>query len=369
MAVASAAPFGAMAEEGVPSLCQVASQTGLLFGCDSDSVIVDEPPKYAQLIKRHCNLFASNLSWQYTQPRFEGPDPGWEDPNVRFARQNNIRLTGGHLIWHERVPDWFRALHSRDASEHAIVQHITALGRAYSGAVFSWNVVNEAIEPYAGRIDGMRRTLFLDMFGEAYFEIAFNAARAADPSALLVYNDYDLEMAGAYRDQRRRALIMLLDRLLARRVPIDAIGLQSHLNLTDPFNADTFRLFLKEIADRGVRILITEFDVLDDGRGREIATRDAAIADLYARVLTVALDQKAVVSVVTWGLSDRYTWLSPTATPRLRLPPGPPRRPLPFDADFRPKPAYYSLLATLRAAPMRSPPASHLLSPPNGSHQ
>ncbi len=358
LALAAGLPFSAHAEEhtdGVPSLAQAAARCGLLYGSDSDSEIAREPPDYARLMRRHCALFAPMFQWRLTQPQANGPDPGWEDPNIRFARDAGMRLTGGHFIWYQSVPEWFARINDRAAAERAMTRHIAALGGAYAGQVMSWNVVNEALDPRGAGTAGLRRSVFLDRFGEAFFDIGFHAARAADPSALLAYNDYALETTSEAHAARRRALLALLDRLLARRVPIDAVGLQSHLRLDGPpFDATAYRQFLAEIASRGLRILITELDVLDRRRrDATAAQRDAEVADTYTRFLTVALEEPAVASVVTWGLSDRYTWLSPEVSPELDLPPGPPARPLPFDASFRPKPAYDAIMAAFAAAPMR----------------
>lgn len=296
------------------------------------------------------------FQWRLTEPRADGPDPAWEDPNVRFARDAGMRLTGGHFIWHQSVPGWFLRIDDRATAERAMTRHIAALAHMYAGRVYAWNVVNEAIEPRIWRADGLRQSVFLDRFGDAFFDIAFHAARASDPNALLVYNDYSLETLAPLHERRRRALLALLDRLIARRVPIDAVGLQSHLRLDGgTFDERVYRAFLREIAARGLRILITELDVLDRDRGRDPAVRDAEVADYYARFLAVALDETAVASVVTWGLSDRYTWLSPEVAPEVDIPPGPPTRPLPFDAAFRPKPAYAAMMAAFAAAPMRPP--------------
>jgi len=346
----------AQTQPQLPSLCQAATRAGILFGSDSDSLVASEPLAYSQLLRRNCNLFAPLFQWRLTQPRSDDVAPAWEDPNIQFARQNGMRLTGGHLVWHESIPDWYTAIHSSANAEKAIVRHITTLGRAYSGAVFSWNVINEAIQPGDDREDGLRRTAFLDMFGESFFEFAFHAAREADPAALLVYNDYGMEMAGSDSERRRSALLGLLDRLLKRKIPIDAVGLQSHLRLGgDPFDQDSLKAFIKEIADRRLRILVTELDVLDDGRGRSVVARDADIAALYTAFLAPVLDEPALGAIVTWGLSDRYTWLSRLMSPSLDLPPGPTSRPLLFDADFRPKPAYYAVLSALKVAPFRPP--------------
>jgi endo-1,4-beta-xylanase len=67
------------------------------------------------------------------------------------------------------------------------------------------------------------------------------------------------------------------------------------------------------------------------------------------RYLDVALDEPAVISLVTFGLSDRYTWLEEDY-PRKD---GMPRRPLPLDQRLQPKPAYRSLESGLEEAPRR----------------
>jgi endo-1,4-beta-xylanase len=97
--------------------------------------------------------------------------------------------------------------------------------------------------------------------------------------------------------------------------------------------------------------MITEMDVLDDGLKKDIASRDAGVADVYARYLSVALDEPAVKVLVTFGLSDRYTWLQED-TPRGD---GAPRRPLPFDENLQPKPAYNALVQAFANAPSRTP--------------
>jgi len=171
---------------------------------------------------------------------------------------------------------------------------------------------------------------------------------------VLVYNDYDTEYDSPESEARRRALLQLLDSFLDRRLPIDAIGLQTHIKLERfQFSPTIYRQFLKDIAARGVRILITELDVLDVGAPSDIRQRDQIVADAYKRVLEVALDEKALTAVITWGISDRYTWLNPGRTRSFGRPDGLPGRPLPFDDQFQPKPAYWALLKCLQSAPER----------------
>jgi endo-1,4-beta-xylanase len=193
----------------------------------------------------------------------------------------------------------------------------------------------------------------MKVLGPEYFDFAFHATRAGDPSALRVYNDYGFENDSPEAEARRRALLNLLDGLLKRKVPIDAVGLQSHLALTDRFNQKLYRNFLNEISARGLKILITEFDVNDKSGPADPAVRDQLVADYYARFLDVALDETKVIEFATWGLSDRYTWLSPAYDPHFGRADGLPCRPLPFDDEFRPTLAYTATVNALRHAPFR----------------
>jgi endo-1,4-beta-xylanase len=286
-------------------------------------------------------------------PVRDRPDPSWEDPNVGFARAHDLPLTGLHLLWYQGTPHWVDSL-DRAAMEKAVVDHIAAMGARYRGHIFSWNVVNEAIDPDNGDPDGLRRFPLLDRLGPELFTIAFGAARAADPKAIRVYNDYGMELATPGEERRRSALLRLLDRLQRAGVPLDAVGLQSHLRWQGfSFDPARCRAFLREIAARGLSIIISELDVLDVGTPAEPAQRDKAVAEIYARFLAAALDEPAVIALVGWGLSDRYTWLTPQSAPIFARGDGLPGRPLPFDDHFQPKPAYWAMLNALKHAPLR----------------
>jgi endo-1,4-beta-xylanase len=144
----------------------------------------------------------------------------------------------------------------------------------------------------------------------------------------------------------------VLDELLDADVPVHALGIQAHLNggiFADKFDPDGYRGFLGEVADRGLKILVTEMDILDDGLPSSISVRDRRIADVAKSFLDVALEEPAVASLVTFGLSDRYTWLEEDY-PRKD---GMPRRPLPFDQRLRPKRSTTLWRAVLNEAPLR----------------
>jgi len=219
----------------------------------------------------------------------------------------------------------------------------------------SWDVVNEAIKPTQGRPDGLRNSVFIDKIGPEFLDLAFRAARRNDPVARLVYNDYNLELDVTEHDDRRRVLLRLLDGFAKRGTPIDAVGLQSHLSIDGMrhFDENLFAAFLRELAGRGLKILITELDVIDRDAPSDIARRDAAVAEIYRRYLDAALADRAVAAVITWGLTDRYGWIVAGDEPRTRRRDGLKPRPLPFDADCRPKPAYAAIAEALAHAALR----------------
>jgi endo-1,4-beta-xylanase len=187
------------------------------------------------------------------------------------------------------------------------------------------------------------------------FAGAFKEARAADPHALLLYNEYDVELDVPWQEARRTAVMKLLDKLQGAGASIDGLGIQSHLKYKQfgNFREARFRKFLEDIAARGLKVVITELDVDDRGAPADFAERDRMVAEIYARYLAVALDSAAVAAVVTWGLVDPYSWYNSPYFKDYKRDDRLPQRPLLFDADFNPKPSFYATLHALENAPKR----------------
>ena len=194
-------------------------------------------------------------------------------------------------------------------------------------------------------LPGLRR------YGQSYLDIAFHAARAADPRALLVYNDFGCEQGAAKNDRFRAQTLKLLDGLLKRRVPVQALGMQAHLSAFGAkVDQKKLRAFLGEIRARGLTVLITELDVDDENGPSDFASRDRAVADEAARFLDVALDSPATKAVLTWSLSDRY--LDRPDSWRLQLLSWRDRK-VPYDGDMRPKPLWNALAKAFTSARRR----------------
>jgi endo-1,4-beta-xylanase len=334
------------------SLRAAAAAAGLHYGANCDVNVSTTPLTYQELFASQCALLAPNFNWVMASAAPDELDLSRLAPTLGWVRQHGLALTGMHLLWYLRQPKWFTSTSDRSWAKRQMVSHVDMLASRLAGQVYAWNVLNEEIDDHGGSV---RPEGFIARFGVAEVANAFRAARQADPAALLVLNESGIEGAKPVEEVKRRTLLAVIDKLLRAEAPVQAVGLESHLKVGMAFDEAVFARFLDEIAGRGLRIVISELDVLDVAAPGAVMPRDQAVADLYSRYLAVALAQRATVAVVTWGLSDRYTWLMPASNRSFARSDSLSGRPLPFDAEFRPKPAYFALLQAFERAPRREP--------------
>jgi endo-1,4-beta-xylanase len=341
------------------ALRQLAADKGLVYGTTISAAQITGDRPFIDLVLREAGVVVAEneMKWQVMKRGEPGDDDyGPADTVASFALENDIALRGHSLLWYYRTPDWFSDLNSRSEQEHAIIDRIQKLAGRYRGMVHSWDVVNEPVEPKDGRQDGLRTAVFLEALGPEYLDIAYRAAREADPAARLVVNEYDVELDAPEHEARRAALLGLLQRMQRSGTPVDAVGIQAHLRAAGgpPFSPARLRQFLAEIADLGLTIQITELDVTDETAPADKILRDGLVADAYRRFLDAALDEPAVKMVITWGLSDRHSWIVRRETNESKWRSDDlPSRPLPFDADLRPKSATEAIAHAFAHAPGR----------------
>jgi endo-1,4-beta-xylanase len=341
-------------------LRKLAAEKGLLYGTTISAKQISGDPRFVDLVLQQAGLVVAEneMKWQVMTRGGRGDDDyGPADTVATLALENNLALRGHNLLWYQRAPNWFFDLSSRPEIESAIVERIRGLAGRYRGMVHSWDVVNEPIEPKDGRTDGLRAGVFLEMFGPDYLDLAYRTAREIDPAARLVVNEYDIELDSPEQEARRTALLNLLERMRRSGTPVDAVGVQAHLACAGgpPFSAARLRQFLAEVAGLGLTIQITELDVTDENAPADLAVRDRLVADAYSRFLDAALDEPAVKMVVTWGLSDRHSWIVRQETHQSKWrTDSMPSRPLPFDADLNPKLAFEAIAQAFAHAPQRA---------------
>lgn len=353
----------------------------------------DQVAQEIALVKRHFNQVTAenDMKWQLIHPREgqDGYDFAGADALVAFGLSNRMEVVGHTLVWHSQTPNWVFAgtnppppgatnpppafaagntnapgtnrfgrgpgfgrytgpRASRDELLQRMRDHIhTVVGR-YKGKVKVWDVVNEALAD-GGPENVLRNSLWLEIIGPDFIAKAFQYAHEADPDAILRYNDYGLE-----NPVKIQKLVTLIKSLQEQKVPIHAIGTQAHLNVSTA-GFEQMDRSLTEIAKLGLPIHVTELDINSAqggqrGTGAEIAANAAAtqgglvsdaeqkLAEAYAGVFRAFLKHRNSVKMVTfWGVNDAVSWRAQG-------------RPLLFDGDNQPKPAFEAVIKEAQKA-------------------
>ncbi len=324
---------------GKGSLKEHAANARLLFGFAVDTRQLRENRRYREVVEQQASIIVAEnaMKWHALRPAIDRYDFDDADDLLTFAEKNHIKLRGHNLCWHQSLPDWFNTGANTGNAHRLLVDHIRTVAGRYAGRMHSWDVVNEAINTRDGRADGLRNSPWLRLVGTDYVEIAFRTAREADPAALLTYNEYGLEPESAEGAEKRAATLQMLRRLKQRNVPIDAIGIQSHLQAASRSGYGPELLkFMASCREMGLEIFLSEMDVSDRDLPANADMRDAAVAGVYGAYLKSALTERKVTAVLTWGVDDAGTSLN-AEKPR---PDRQTQRPLLFDSRFQAKPAF-----------------------------
>ena len=255
------------------------------------------------------------------------------DRIVAFAQANGMRVRGHTLVWGKQLPPWLeQGSWTAGELKQILVDHIQAEVGHFRGSVRQWDVVNEPIaDDGSGRLEP---NLWYRVIGPDYIALALRAAHRANPAARLFINEFNTDRNGA----KVEALLRLVKRLKAQRVPLNGIGFQAHVRLDSYPSTQELTKIMRRFTRLGLRVEVTELDV-PLGASTPLDQLLAAQARVYAQIGSACRQVAACDGITTWGFTDASTWL------------GTDQRPLPFAADFTPKPAFFALL---NAAGVRS---------------
>lgn len=338
----------------MPGLRQIAGARGILFGCAIEPADVRFQRDLATAILTESAIVAPEnaMKWEVMEARSGIVDPSAGDATMSVGASLGQYVRGHNLIWPGRLPDWVPENLETARAEQLLERRITATVERWRGRLLHWDVVNEAVAPEHGRADGLRHCRMMDGLGPHYLDLAFHLANQADPYVPLIYNDYGFEEAGPAGDRRRAAVLALLEGFATRKVPCHGLGVEGHLTVGRTADERTLRHFFAEVAAMGFRIQITELDVNDRPVSGSDARRDQKVADETERFLDIALDQPAVQMVMTWGLTQRHSWLN--TTPEFKRTDGRRTRGLPLDEKMQRTAMWYALARAFNAAPVRN---------------
>ena len=287
---------------------------------------------------------ANTLKWFIVHPSENVYDFSGGDYVSDFCIENNKRLHGHCLIWHQSNPDWLlNYIGDSLAWENLFKTHIQTLVAHYKGKAASWDVVNEAFNndgslrvndlfPSNNFDDG---SIWPKRLGPDYVARAFVYAHEADPSALLFYNDYGQEWA----DKKTDSIIAMVNNFKARGIPLHGLGVQMHTNITA--SEDGIKKALQKFAGTGLLIHISELDIGVNPSNdpalnfsKELAQRQADKYALIVQLYKQLIPAKQQYGITTWDVGDADSWLI-TELNRNDWP-------LLFDSNYKKKPAYYS---------------------------
>lgn len=329
----------------------------------NDDAVSGRDPRAAAIAVRHCNsITAENvMKWEHIHPAQDTYDFGPADRFVAFGEEHGMFIVGHTLIWQSQTPDRAftdpaGALLGREAMLARMEDHITTIMTRYRGKVRGWDVVNEAL----GDDGTLLETKWVQTVGVDFVAKAFEFAGKADPGAELYYNDFSLD-----KPAKHAAVARLVRDLRSRGLRIDGVGIQGHWGMEYPTRPD-FDAFMDTMKALGMKVMVTEMDLdilpvawnysgADVNVRRELndslnpyqdglpAVKQTELANRYAELFTMLLDHAGGIDRVTfWGVYDKTSWLNNWPVR------GRTSYPLLFDRDYKPKPAFDSVVSAAR---------------------
>lgn len=276
--------------------------------------------------------------WAGFEPHRGRPDTRRLLRTAEWFVERGAAVKGHPLVWHTLAPPWLRDL-PVDQVREAVTSRIRREVTDFAGVVHVWDAVNEAVimPEFTKEENGITR-LAQQLGRVGTVRLAFDTARAADPSARLVLNDFD--MSPAYE--------RLVEQCLDAGVRIDALGLQSHMHqgywgeerteeVLARFSRFGLPLQLTETTLLSGHLMPPHIEDLNDYRiphWPSTPEGEERQADEVVRHYTTLVRHPGVESITYWGLTDDGAWLgAPAGLVR---------------ADGTPKPAYEALRRLVR---------------------
>lgn len=296
--------------------------------------------KYADVAKHEYNSITAENAMKFGALHPQENTYNWTDADylINFAQMNGAKRIHGHtLIWHTSLPSWVTNYSGDSAAfENIMKTHIQTVVTRFKGKVTSWDVVNEAFEDNGV----LRNSIWRQKLGDDYVARCFQYANQADPDAILFYNDYGHE----YSSAKRTAITNMITDFKNRGIPIHGIGMQFHMTVTQ--TDANISAAITAAASTGLKVHISELDIRlnnDKVQGLTFTTAMAAQqAAKYAYVVKTfnALPAAQKYGITTWNISDADSWIPGWL--------GAPDWPLPFDAVYKRKPAYYAIINAVK---------------------
>lgn len=318
-----------------PGLKDLAQARGIHVGAAVRSDLLADAsldPAYLNVLTSQYDTLTpeTEMKWETLHPAMGVYDFSKADIVAGFAREHGMKMRGHCLVWNLFLPAWLKSPDYTSAQLKDILkEHITTVvshfDKQYPGVVTEWDVFNEP--PIGGEGSFWERVDTPEQIAGWAFQWAHDAC----PTCRLFCNT-------AMNDPRSKSnqTYQFIRQLRARNVPIDGIGLQCHIN-TD-VSTEAMVKIIRQYAALKLEVSISEADYR--------LSLPACPGDLdrqaqaYGNMLRACLSNPACKTFVTWGFTDKYSWV-PSFFPGYG-------ESLPFSESYAPKPAYAALRAALK---------------------
>ena len=337
------------------SLRALAAQVGLRVGSALIPYDLDRPDYAAIAGSQFSAVTPGNeMKWQVVEPTRGSYDWSAGDRLVQFAQQHGQLVRGHVLLWHNQLPDWLTqgvasGTISNDQLRDLLHKHVTDEVTHFKGKIWQWDVANEFFtDSNPSQLNP--NDFWVSHLGPGVVADAFRWAHAADPHALLFYNDYNIAGEDG-SNAKSDAAYAFVQQLIAQGVPINGVGDQGHLDTQYGFPTQ-MQQDLQRFADLGLKVAITEADVrtfVNNATDQQPTDPLApyAHAHYYDQMLKSCLAVRDCISFTVWGFGDADSWVPGwfTGEGYANI----------YDVKLQPKPAYFAMQQDLTLAAHGAP--------------
>lgn len=328
----------------VPPIKELAERKGIQVGSFASLKYLRERP-YSEILATEFEyaIIDGEPNWKFEDFSLRPSKDTFDFRNIdtvfNFTDENDMPVRVQHLLWGDDkwLPDWLmQGNYTQQELLDIIKNHIETIGSKYKGKVREYSVVNEA---FSRKLEtGGNKDWWGIRLGTEYIDKAFVWARNADPSAILILNDFGNETVGEISN----LMYEYVKDAKTRGIPIDAIGMQMHISGSDSPQKSKVKENMQRFASLGLKVYITEFDVnmhFVEGSEKE---KDELQARIYGEMLEACLEVGPSVcpNFGFLGLIDRQSWYNGIGLNDAN--------PLLFRDDYTPKPAFFTIRDVLQ---------------------
>jgi endo-1,4-beta-xylanase len=337
------------------SLRSLSAQVGLRMG----TAIIPFDLDNAAYSKTAADQFSvvtpgNEMKWQVVEPTQGVFDWSGGDRLVQFAQAHGQLVRGHVLLWHNQLPTWLTTGVANGTIDNTALaallhQHITTEVTHFKGKIWQWDVANEFFTDSNPSMINPN-DFWVSHLGTGIIADAFRWAHAADPHALLFYNDYNIAGEDG-SNAKSDAAFAFVAQLRAEGVPINGVGDQGHLDLQFGFPTKMTQ-DLQRFAGLGLKVAVTEADVRTfvNNATAQVPTNTlapSAQAFYYDGMLKACLAVRSCISFTVWGFGDADSWVPGFFTGEGYA--------ATWDVNLQPKPSYFALQQDLMLAARGAP--------------